>query len=88
MAAPDPDVAAAWLRGLAQDVLGHESCDGCKLNAAQALEHLGVLDEVLASLGIADPRLAWESEGSRTDMSGAYGSSLTVTFEDVDGAEQ
>jgi hypothetical protein len=53
----DPrDAALRWLRPLAQDVLEHESCWGCKMNAAQALDAVGALGEVLAQLNIEDPR--------------------------------
>ena len=44
--APVPlDLAATtlWLRSLATDVLEHEDCRGCKINAAQALDDLGEL---------------------------------------------
>jgi hypothetical protein len=39
--------AETWLIGLAQDILHHEACFGCKYNAATALEELGVLHQVL-----------------------------------------
>jgi hypothetical protein len=73
------ETAAGWLRGLAQDVIDHEACLGCRCNAAQALEHLGVLDEVLALVGKEDPRL--EFARRKHDAShGAHGSvSQTVT---------
>lgn len=55
--ADDPrDAALHWLRPLTQDVLEHESCWGCKVNAAQALDAIGALDEVLALLSLEDPR--------------------------------
>jgi len=44
------------LRGLATDVLDHEGCEGCRINAAQALEFLGTLEETRERLGIEDPR--------------------------------
>jgi hypothetical protein len=47
---------ARWLRSLASDVLEHENCRGCKITAAQALADMGELDQVLARLGIDDPR--------------------------------
>jgi DivIVA domain-containing protein len=50
-----PDTAQL-LAGLAQEVLEHESCFGCRCNAANALEHLGLLDQVLTRLGKDDPR--------------------------------
>ena len=58
------DQTAQWLRGLAQDVIDHQCCDGCKYNAAQALEHLGLLDEVLALLNVEDPRHSQRRRGS------------------------
>jgi hypothetical protein len=76
---PSEEIAATWLRGLAQDVIDHEACLGCRCNAAQALEHLGALDEVLALLGKDDPRL--ELRQRKNDAShGAYGSIVqTIT---------
>lgn len=48
-------VAAAWLRGLAVDIVAHESCRECRVNAAQALDELGLL-HLLGEAGLADPR--------------------------------
>jgi hypothetical protein len=45
-----------YLTGLAQDVLEHGECDGCKINAANGLDKLGLLQEVLAATGQPDPR--------------------------------
>lgn len=47
-----------WLRGLAEDILEHEGCEGCRVNAAQALEFLGTFEDTLQRLGIEDPREA------------------------------
>lgn len=69
-----------WLRGLAEDVLEHEGCDGCKQNAAQALEHLGVLAEVLAAHDIPDPRTSPAGGDGNKDISSAYTSNLTVSW--------
>jgi hypothetical protein len=44
------------LRGLAGDILEHEDCEGCRINAAQALEFLGALEDTLRRFGIEDPR--------------------------------
>ena len=44
------------LRGLATDILEHEGCEGCRINAAQALEFIGTLEETRQRLGIEDPR--------------------------------
>jgi len=52
----DAQGTARWLRSLASDVLEHENCRGCKINAAQALADVGELEDVLARLGIEDPR--------------------------------
>jgi hypothetical protein len=46
----------SWLRSLAGDILEHESCEGCRHNAAMALEFVGTLEESLQRLGIEDPR--------------------------------
>lgn len=46
------------LRGLAEDILEHEGCEGCRINAAQALEFLGTLEDTLQRLGVEDPREA------------------------------
>lgn len=70
----------SWLAGLAQDILDHEGCFGCQCNAAAALDHLGLLAEVLGRLGKPDPR-----EQLRVDTgteSTPYGSSLTLTLDD------
>jgi len=44
------------LRSLATDILEHEGCEGCRINAAQALEFVGTLEETRERLGIEDPR--------------------------------
>jgi hypothetical protein len=44
------------LRSLATDILEHEGCKGCRINAAQALEFVGTLEETRERLGIEDPR--------------------------------
>lgn len=46
------------LRGLATDILEHEGCEGCRINAAQALEFLGDFDDTRRRLGFEDPREA------------------------------
>ncbi|MGH2628526.1 MAG: hypothetical protein ACRDHY_17965 [Anaerolineales bacterium] len=51
-----PFDAELWLRSLAADILEHEGCEGCRANAAAALERLGSLEEILARQGIEDPR--------------------------------
>ena len=71
--ADDAAATASWLRGLAQDTIDHEGCYGCKYNAAQALEHLGVLDEVLALLGTADPRITQEPPSPHGTVRAAEG---------------
>lgn len=48
--------AELWLRSLAADILEHEGCEGCRANAAEALERLGSIQEILARQGIEDPR--------------------------------
>ena len=48
---------AALLRGLAADVLRHASCHHCRCSAADALEAVGALAEVLGADGLDDPRL-------------------------------
>jgi hypothetical protein len=53
-----PFNAELWLRSLAGDIIEHEGCDGCRANAAHALERLGSLQEILARHGIEDPRVA------------------------------
>lgn len=50
------DLAQRWLRTLAADVLEHRGCYGCKCNAAQALDELGLLNDVLSELVMPDPR--------------------------------
>jgi hypothetical protein len=45
-----------WLRSLALDVIEHEACFGCRVNAAQALEETGQL-HLLSERGLEDPRL-------------------------------
>ena len=52
--------AEVRLRGLATDILEHEGCEGCRVNAAQALEFLGTLEDIRQRLGIEDPREAQE----------------------------
>ncbi len=54
-AAAREGVAVTWLRGLAVDIVAHESCRGCRVNAAQALDELGLL-HLLGEAGLADPR--------------------------------
>jgi hypothetical protein len=51
-----PFNAELWLRSLAADILEHEGCDGCRTNAAMALDRLGSLQDILARHGIEDPR--------------------------------
>lgn len=53
----DAEVAARWLRGIARDLFDHGSCYGCRVNAAQALDELGLLQKELLRMGIDDPRL-------------------------------
>src|SRR5688500_12579830 len=48
--------AEVRLRGLATDILEHEGCEGCRVNAAQALEFLGTFEDIRRRLGIEDPR--------------------------------
>ena len=67
-------VAAAWLRGLAVDIVAHESCRECRVNAAQALDELGLL-HLLGEAGLADPRT--EPVPQDTAPSGANSSALT-----------
>lgn len=52
--------AEVRLRGLATDILEHEGCEGCRVNAAQALEFLGSFEDIRHRLGIEDPRQAQE----------------------------
>jgi hypothetical protein len=52
--------AEVRLRGLATDILEHEGCEGCRVNAAQALEFLGTFEDIRQRLGIEDPREAQE----------------------------
>jgi DivIVA domain-containing protein len=54
--APARDTTESRLAGLAQDVLEHEACPECRSKAADAIEHLGLLDEVLTRIGKDDPR--------------------------------
>lgn len=74
------ETAETWLVSLAQDILDHEACFGCKYNAATALEQLGVLDEVLARLGRSDPREELRGVAPTTNTT-AYRSSLVVTLD-------
>jgi hypothetical protein len=74
------DKAVMWLRALAEDVLDHESCRGCQLNAAQALDDLGLLAEVLAKLDMDDPRKAWAA--SAGDGSAAYRSERSIQMDE------
>lgn len=53
----DVQDAAALLRDLAADVLRHASCHHCRCSAADALEAVGALGEVLDAGGLDDPRL-------------------------------
>lgn len=48
--------AVMWLKGVAQDQLEHGQCHGCRVNSAQALAELGLLDEMLQHVGVGDPR--------------------------------
>lgn len=48
------------LRSLAGDIVEHEACDGCRYNAAAALEMIGSLDDALERFGIEDPRITQE----------------------------
>ncbi|MBO0884570.1 MAG: hypothetical protein J2P17_30405 [Mycobacterium sp.] len=73
--------AETWLVSLAQDILDHEACFGCKYNAATALEQLGVLDEVLVRLGRSDPREKLRGVAATTNTT-AYRSSLVLTLDD------
>lgn len=50
------DERAPFLVGLAEDVIDHVDCEGCKVNAAMGLAALGHLDEFLARTGHPDPR--------------------------------
>ena len=47
----------SFLTGLAQDVIRHGDCKGCKVNAAMGLAALGLLDDFLVHTGLPDPRL-------------------------------
>lgn len=82
MPVPDPNMTEVWLRSLAEDVLEHEGCAGCKHNAATALEHLGILDEILAQLGIPDPRTPRHPPASAPDAHSSYGSTLSIVWDD------
>ncbi len=64
----DHDQALRWLRVLATDVIEHDNCRGCRCNAAQALEEMGCLREVLAGLGLPDPRTTPRQEWPRPDL--------------------
>lgn len=46
----------SFLSGLAQDVIQHGDCKGCKVNAAMGLAALGLLDDFLGRTGLPDPR--------------------------------
>jgi hypothetical protein len=46
----------SFLTGLAQDVIQHGDCKGCKVNAAMGLAALGRLDDFLVRTGLPDPR--------------------------------
>jgi hypothetical protein len=50
------DNRAPFLVGLAEDVIDHVECDGCKINAAMGLAAFGLLDEFLERTGNPDPR--------------------------------
>ena len=67
--------------GLAQDVLDHDCCDGCKYNAAQALDALGRLSEVLTLIDKPDPRLPWASVDPQP-AGAAYRSTLSIRLGD------
>jgi hypothetical protein len=80
----DPDRlrdAESWLVGIAQDVIDHDCCQGCKFNAAQALDAMGCLDEVLTRINKPDPRSAVPDPTSH-DGTSAYRSSLAITLDD------
>lgn len=81
MTEPDPDLTRMWLRGLARDVLEHKGCEGCKRNAAAALEHLGLLEEVLSDLGLPAPPPV-EPGSSPQHGDGGYSSSLSITWDE------
>ena len=49
-------VAEMWFRSLAEDLLEHGNCRGCRRNAAQGLAELDLLHDALARLGVDDPR--------------------------------
>jgi hypothetical protein len=55
-----------WLMGLAQDLIEHGTCVSCRRNAAQGLAELGMLDEMLTHVGIADPRTLPRDREPRT----------------------
>jgi hypothetical protein len=44
-----------WLRDLALDVIEHDNCQGCRRNAAQALDETAQID-LVAQRGLSDPR--------------------------------
>lgn len=74
-AAAREGVAVTWLRGLAVDIVAHESCRGCRVNAAQALDELGLL-HLFGEAGLADPRT--EPVPQDPAPSGANSNALTV----------
>jgi hypothetical protein len=45
------DNRAPFLVELAEDVIEHVECDGCKVNAAMGLAALGLLDQFLEQTG-------------------------------------
>lgn len=46
------------LVALASDVIDHGHCEGCKVNAADGLAELGLLENALAAAGAIDPRVS------------------------------
>jgi hypothetical protein len=48
--------AITWLRSIAGDLLQHGACNDCRRNAAEGLDRLGLLGELLAAHGLDDPR--------------------------------
>jgi hypothetical protein len=71
------------LRSLAEDILEHEGCEGCRINATQALEHLGPIEATLERLGIEDPRVASERvmEEQRARAAAGRPPHLRIEFE-------
>lgn len=63
--------AVMWLKGIAQDQLEHGRCHGCRVNSAQALAELGLLDMMLAHVGVGDPRTL-PPELRKTDGGGSW----------------